>query len=166
MLLYLLTILQLKGFTYPKYSFLYTGSGFDKSVVYMKEVSQMKKNRICREQNRYSYENCQVVIDSFLDGYYCKGSDINSALSRITGSTEILYIYAYEVEQVDFNNLREQMVVFFSNYGTTDDSNSQKLDAQYFLELTIQNMLNLPFNKNPNNLNNIATYNYKISKKN
>lgn len=157
MLLYLLTILLLKDFTYPKYSFLYTGSGYDSSVTQLKQVSQLKKTRICSEQQKYNYDDCLVVIDSFVDGYYCSGSNINSALSKIKGSTEILYIYAYEVQQVDFNNLKEQMVVFFSNYGTSDEEqSSKKLDAQDYLKLTIQNMLNLPFNKRINNFTNIA----------
>lgn len=145
-----------KCFSYPKYSFLYTGSGYGEDVKDIKDYAKKEKYRICEEQSRYSIDNCLVVLEQFVEPYYCEGSKINKELSKIKTTTEILFVYAYDVTEVDFSNLKEQMIIFFENYGIYHDDSSKKLDGKLLLKQTINYMLGLSSDKSSNRLLNLA----------
>lgn len=109
----------------PKFSSIYVGPNFSEESVQKDLEEEIKREEEkCKSDERdedESYEDCMAYINSLEGYFYSKGSDINSVLKKVSKATEYLIIVGFNFGEIDFNNLKAQMVVHFEYDDTYDE---------------------------------------------
>lgn len=109
----------------PKFSSIYVGPNFSEESVQKDLEEEIKREEeTCKSDERdedESYEDCMAYINSLEGYFYSKGSDINSVLKKVSKATEYLIIVGFNFGEIDFNNLKAQMVVHFEYDDTYDE---------------------------------------------
>lgn len=69
-----------------------------------------------------SYDDCVDYIDAMNDDQYSPGPNINSAISNVDKTTEVLMIQGNNIGEVDLSNLKSQMLVYITSYGNSENA--------------------------------------------
>lgn len=129
----------------PKFSSIYVGPNFSEESV-QKDLEEIKREEEkCKSDERdedESYEDCMAYINSLEGYFYSKGSDINSVLKKVSKATEYLMIVGFNFGEIDFNNLKAQMVVHFEY---DNDVNEESYRNKKHLHQMIKRMKKVKF---------------------
>lgn len=137
MLVFLLPLLIVsKDAKYPKFVHIWVGPDSQDEVNYQKELRKNKK-AFCKElekEGHMSYDECIDYINAWNDDQYSPGPNINSAISNVDKTTEVLMIQGTNIGEVDLSNLKSQMLVYITSYGGSTKI-SKKCYKDYVVEL-------------------------------